>query len=179
MNIEFVGRSYEIDDRVRSYAEKKLGKVTKFLEEPIDARFTLEVVKHREIADLYLSHRHGVMQATEETSQMLDAINLAVDKVEKQARRSRKKLVLNKRRAGRNGQNWPVEVLEAASVEAGTPRIIKSSKIRIKPMSIEEAALQLESSKNEFVVFRDSASDRVAVLYRRKDNNYGLIAPEF
>ena len=73
-----------------------------------------------------------------------------------------------------------VDILERESVEGGgTPRVISSTHLQIKPMTIEEAALLLEESKNEFVVFRDASSDRVAVLYKRKDNNYGLIAPGF
>jgi len=71
-----------------------------------------------------------------------------------------------------------VEVLESNSVRGGAPRIIESTHMSIKPMTIEEAALRLEDSELAFVVFRDSTSDRVNVLYRRKDQNYGLIAPE-
>ena len=111
---------------------------------------------------------------------MYDAINLAVDKTEKQARRSRKKFRDKRRKADRsNGNQWPVEVLERSSIGGGgSPRIIKSSVISIKPMSIDEAALQLEDSENDFVVFRDAGSDQVSVLYKRRDQNYGLISPE-
>lgn len=182
MNIDYVGRNYQLDDRVREYTEDKLRKMLKFVEEPVEVRVTLEVEKHRNTADLHVAHRYGVLQATEQMPDMLDAINLAVDKVEKQARRSRKKYTETRRRAQRenNGHEWPVDVVEAGSIGGGaTPRVIKSSLLQIKPMSIEEAALHLQDSKNEFVVFRDAASDRVNVLYRRKDQNYGLIAPEF
>lgn len=183
MNIEFVGRNFEIDDRVRGYAEGKLGKVTKFVQEPVEIRVTLESEKHRNIADLHVSHRHGVLKATEETADIYEAINQAVDKVEKQARRSKNRAVDRRRRAGRaatNGQRWPLEVLDRESLGSGAPpRIVKSTHLPIKPMTIEEAALWLESGKNEFVVFRDSTSDRVSVLYKRKDDNYGLIAPQF
>ena len=57
-------------------------------------------------------------------------------------------------------------------------QIVKTSRLPIKPMTIDEAALELDQSKNEFFVFRDSGTDRVSVIYRRKDSNYGLIAPE-
>lgn len=70
-----------------------------------------------------------------------------------------------------------MDVLEASSIVSGqAPRVIKSSALSIKPMSLDEAALQLESSKNDFVVFRDSGSDEVNVLYKRRDKNYGLIS---
>jgi putative sigma-54 modulation protein len=179
MNIEFVGRHYDLDHRIREFTQDKLKKVIKFLEEPIDVRVTLELEKHRHIADLHISHRHGVLQATDETSDMYDAVNLTMDKVGKQARRSKRKSVDKRRRAG-NGNRWPLEILERASLATGaSPRIIKTTHLSIKPMTIEEAALRLDHSKNDFVVFRDSSTDRVSVLYKRKDSNYGLIAPEF
>lgn len=182
MNIEYTGRSYQIDDRVRAYAEDKLAKIAKFVQEPVEVRVTLETEKHRQIAEIHVHHRLGVLQATEETGDMYDAINLAVDKVEKQARRSTRKMIDKRRRADRvNGREaWPLAVVERASVGAGgPPRVIRSTRLQIKPMSIEEAALQLDGAKNDFVVFRDAASDRISVLYKRKDNNYGLIAPDF
>lgn len=184
MNIEFVGRNFEIDDQVRTYTERKLGrKVTKFVSEPVEVRVILETEKHRNIADLHVSHKHGVLQATEETTDMYEALNMALDKVEKQARRSKKRAFDRRRRADRettNGHRWPLEVLARESLgSGGPPRIIKTTHLPIKPMTIEEAALWLENGKNEFIVFRDSTSDRVSVLYKRKDENYGLIAPEF
>lgn len=178
MNIEFVGRGYPLDDGVRRFAEDKLIKVNKFLEEPVEVRITLEVEKHRQIADIHIAHRLGVLQAREESGDMYDALNIAVDKAEKQARRSRKKLTGRKRRTDSAHHQWPVEVVERSSLGSGQKKIIRLSQLRIKPMSIDEAALQLEDSKNDFVVFRDASTDKVHVLYKRKDDHYGLIAPE-
>jgi len=180
MNIEYIGRNYTLNEGLRATTEEKLQKLARFLEEPIEVRLTLEQEKHRRIADLHITHRLGVLQAGEETDDMLDSLNSVLDKAEKQARRSRKRLTDKRRRGGRGQQNqWPMEVLERESIGAKEgPRIIKSSRLRIKPMSLEEAALQLEQGKNDFVVFRDSTTEQVSVLYRRRDDNYGLIAPE-
>ena len=181
MNIEFVARSTDLDDQTRSFAEEKLRKLDKFLEAPVEIRMTLEVVRHRSIADLHVAHRFGVLQATEETDAILDSINMAVDKLEKQARRARKKFLDRRRKADRqNGRHhWPVEVLARESLAPGSTRqVIKASVIPIKPMAVEEAALSLESSKHDFIVFRNSTTDCVNVLYKRRDDNYGLIAPE-
>jgi putative sigma-54 modulation protein len=182
VNIEYVGRNYEIDERVRNFTAEKLRKVLKFLEEPIDIHVGLESNKHRYIADLRLSHRHGSFHSQEETDQLLDAIALVVEKTEKQVRRGRKKAMDKRRRAQRAGRSgdWPVDVLDRSSLAAGggPPRIIKSSLLAIKPMSIDEAALELDGAKNDFIVFRDADTQRVSVLYKRKDSNYGLIAPE-
>ncbi len=180
MNIEYVARNTNIDEDLRSYAEAKLSKIAKFLEEPIEIRVALEVEKHLIVADLHVVHRFGELNAREATETPRDAINVAVDKIAKQARRGRKKFMDKRRRADRqDGHQWPLAVLEASSLEAGqTPRIIRNSYLRIKPMTIEEAALELEGSKNDFFVFRDSTNDRISVLYRRRDENFGLISPE-
>jgi ribosome hibernation promoting factor len=181
MNIEYIGRNFHLDERVRAHAAEKLEKLTKFLDEPIEGRVTLEIEKHRHRAEVHVTHRQGALTATEETDgTMFDAINLATEKIEQQARRAHKKLVDKRRRGDRNGYRWPVEILDRASVAGGgQPRVIHSTHLQIKPMTIEEAALQLEEAETELVVFRDSASDRLSVLYKRKDDHYGLIAPEF
>ncbi len=182
MKIEFTGRHYHVGDRARQFIEGKLEKLIKFLDEPVEVHVIMEIEKRRQIVEFHVSHRHGVLQATEEAEHMREAINAGVEKIEKQARRSRKKFMDQRRRAQRHddGHHWPLDVLEAASVSGGDqPRVIKTSRLSIKPMTIDEAALELDHSKNEFFVFRDSGTDRVSVIYRRKDANFGLIAPEF
>ena len=180
MNIDFVARNLQIDDRIRDFTTDKLRKVSRLLEDPVEVRVTLEQEKHRQIADVHIAHRFGIVQANGEMDDLYDAVNLAVDKAQKQARRARKKFKDKRRKADRNdGNQWPVEVLARESVGRGeAPRIIESSYLSIKPMSLDEAALQLEGAHGGFVVFRDVTSDQVNVLYKRKDNNYGLISPE-
>lgn len=183
MKIEIIGRNVPVEDRARQFAEQKLRKLEKFLEEPAEARVTLAHEKHLHLAEVHVAHRLGVLQATEQSDgTLLDAIHLAVEKLGTQARRSHQKLVRKNRRSDwrtdPEAQRWPVEVLEQGSLRDGSPRVIESTHLPIKPMTIEEAALRLEDSEQGFVVFRDSVSERVNVLYRRKDQNYGLIAPE-
>jgi putative sigma-54 modulation protein len=88
----------------------------------------------------------------------------------------------HKKRAGseaKTEQGWAVGMLERDSIASGEPRIVDRSSIPIKPMSIEEAVLQIDDSRQDFLVFRNSANDRINVLYRRQDKNLGLITPEF
>ena len=177
MKIDFTGRHYAVDDEIRSYTESKLEKLVRFLDEPVDVQVILEVEKRRQIAELHVSHRHGVLQATEVAEEMREAIHDVVEKAEKQARRARKKYTDKKRRA--RGHHWPMEVLEAATVGSGSqPTVIKTTSLPIKPMTIDEAALEVERSKNDFFVFLDSTTERVNVIYRRRDGNFGLIAPD-
>ena len=183
MKTEIIGRNTPIDERLRKVVEQKLKKLEKLLVEPIEARVTLITEKHSHVAELHVTHRDGVLQGTESTDgSFQEAVQRAVEKVEEAARRTHQKTVDNKRRAaarGNRGQRWPVEVLEQESVGEGrAPRVIETSQIAIKPMTLDEAALELDGSEEGFVVFRDAASDRLSVLYKRKDRNYGLIAPE-
>lgn len=182
MKIEIVGRNLPVDDRLRQRAEKKLAKLSKLLTEPIDVRVTLALEKHLHVAEIYVSHRDGSLRASEQTEgNLLEALDLAVDNIKQQSRRTGDKQKDGKRRraGGSRGDRWPLEILESDSVGGGAaPRVIESTHLPIKPMTVEEAALALESAENGFVVFRDAGSDRVSVLYRRKDKNFGLIAPE-
>ncbi|MGH9465302.1 MAG: ribosome hibernation-promoting factor, HPF/YfiA family [Thermoanaerobaculia bacterium] len=101
MNVEYVGRHVRLNQEIREFAERKLRKVIKFLEEPVEVRITLEEEKHREIVEVHIAHRFGVLQAREQTDALLDALNLAVDKLETQARRARKKFMDRRRRGDR------------------------------------------------------------------------------
>jgi putative sigma-54 modulation protein len=104
MIFEVIGRNFHVDDAIRRHVELKLQKLSRFLDEPVEAKLTLVAEKHRHIAELHISHRAGILQATEETSgAMSDAVNLLLDTIEEQARRSHEKLV-DKRRRSERGQ---------------------------------------------------------------------------
>jgi putative sigma-54 modulation protein len=183
MKTEIVGRNTAIDDRLRQLVEQKLRKLEKFLDEPVEARVTLITEKHSHVVELHVAHRDGVLQGTETTEgSFQEAVQRAVAKVEEAARRTHQKLVDKRRRSVDRtdpSHRWPVEILDQESVGDGrAPRVIETSHLAIKPMTLDEAALELDGSEHGFVVFRDSTSDRLSVLYKRKDQHYGLIAPE-
>ena len=178
MNIELTGRHIHLHDDIKQYSHKKLEKLDKFLEEPIDIHLILEVKKLRNIAELHVKHKYGQLLAKEEGPELETAVHDAVETAVKQARRAHKKAKLKKRRASKP-EHWPVEVLAAESISDGdAPRVIKTNQLPIEPMTIDEASLALQQSKNDFYVFLDADTEKVSVLYRRKDQNYGLIATE-
>ncbi|HYU36227.1 MAG TPA: ribosome-associated translation inhibitor RaiA [Thermoanaerobaculia bacterium] len=179
MKIEIVGRNVPVEDRLRQRAEKKLGKLDKFLAEPVEARLTLSLEKHLHVAEIYVSHRDGSLRAREQAEgNLFEALDLVLDNAAYQARRAAERQKDGKRGRGAD-HRWPLDILESDSVGGGrVPQVIESTHLQIKPMTVEEAALALESEENGFVVFREAGSQRVSVLYRRKDKNYGLIAPE-
>jgi putative sigma-54 modulation protein len=115
---------------------------------------------------------------------MEEAIQMAIDHLKLQAQKNRTKI--SDRRKGKKAAvptvtDWQVQVLEPGKLRQADhrPRIVKTTKLPVRPLSIEQAALLLDDSKNDFIVFRDIDTSKVSVIYKRKDNNFGLIAPEF
>lgn len=182
MRIDYVARNFELDGRLRSQAEKKLEKLMKFLAAPVEARLGVSQDKFRFTCDLHVSHRGGDLHSNVESHDVAESIDLAFAGVEEQAKRTRKKSVDKRRRASRaaqKGANWPVSVVEAGTVgRDGGPEVLHTERMPIKPMSLEEAVMRLEESEQGFIVFRDATTEKVNVLYRRKDDNFALIAPE-
>lgn len=186
MAMEITGRNYELTPKIRTMLEKKLSKIeNRLFDDVIDVRCVLRVEKYRNICEiLIVGKEHDVKSIQESDESMEDAINTAIDHVKRQAQKNRKKIRDHHRHRGDSGAvtDWTVQVLEPGQLrhtnDHNRPRIIKTNTLPILPMSIEDAALRLDDSKNEFIVFRDLDTDRVSVMYRRRDDNLGLIAPE-
>ena len=186
---KITGRNYDVPADVRRMLESKLSKIQdRLFDDVIDVRCVLQVSKYRNICEVIIVGKdHDVKTVQESDESMQEAINLAMDHLKRQAQKNRKKLRDHHRKDGNNAKaapvkQWAVQVLEPGRLrETGDdnrPRIIKTNKLPIRAMSIEDAALRLEDSKNEFIVFRDLDSDKVSVIYKRRDSNLGLIAPE-
>lgn len=195
MSTGISGRNFEITPDIRSMIETKLAKLDKLFADIIETRVVLQVEKYRNICEIMIAGKeHDVKSVQESDESMQDAINSAIDHVKRQAQKHRETIRDHHRKdGGRSKENqvtdWTVQVLERGNMRnvreesdgdgATSPRIIKTNNLPIRPMSIEEAALRLDDSKNEFIVFRDVDNDRVSVIYKRNDDNLGLIAPEF
>jgi putative sigma-54 modulation protein len=183
MATQITGRNFDVTPEVRELLSKKLGKVEeKLFDDVVDVRVVLQVEKYRNICEIMIVGKdHDVKTIQESDDSMLDAINASIDHVKRQAQKNRKKI--RDHRAGRSRtpqpSEWAVQVLEGGGETANPRRIIKTTNLAIRPMSIEHAALMLDDSKNEFIVFRDVDTERVSVIYKRRDQNLGLIAPEF
>ncbi len=185
MATEISGRNYEVTPKIRKMIETKLSKVeTRLFNDVIDVRCVLRVEKYRNICEiLIVGKEHDVKAVQESGESMEEAINAAIDHVKRQAQKNRKKIRDHHRKGSDTTvTDWTVQVLEPGRLrqtnDHNRPRIIKTSTLEILPMSIEDAALRLDDSKNEFIVFRDLDTDRISVIYKRRDQNLGLIAPE-
>jgi putative sigma-54 modulation protein len=180
MQITVTFRHMETSDPVRTYAEEKLARVKKYIDEPIDAQVSLSVekkIRHR--AEVMLVAKGITIKGSEETNDMYAAIDNVVDKIERQLKRYKEKIKEHKPLTGRERQVQKT-VLAAESFDQGQgqPVIIRSDSFSVKPMAVEEAVMQMDLLHKDFLVFTDSQSAEINVVYRRKDGNYGLIVPQ-
>ena len=179
MEFEYTGRHVEVTPALRAHVEdhfQKLGHI--FNDTTARAHVIMEVEKNRQIGEVLVHWRDHTLTATDTNADMYQALTRAIAKIEKQALKLKKKIIDRKQNAKRTSAVAP-EPDGNPPVEASprSPRIVNARRYRVKPMTAEEAALQLASEDDQFLVFRDADTNRIGVLYKRKDGNYGLIEP--
>jgi putative sigma-54 modulation protein len=180
MQIAVMFRHMDTSEPVRAYVEEKLSRVKKYIEEPIDAQVALSVEKKiRHKVEVTIVAKGITIKGSEETNDMYAAVDNVVDKIERQLKRYKEKIKEHKPLTGRERQ-VEKSVLAAESIDEGMgePVIIRSRSFPVKPMSVEEAVMQMDLLNKEFLVFTDSTSEEINVVYRRRDGNYGLIVPQ-
>lgn len=181
MNINITGRQIDITPPLRSHTENKLKKLNRFMNGITDIHVTLSVEKYRQIAEINIHSRGNTyLTAVEESNDLYASIDQAIDKITSQAKKLQDKRIDKRRRGKKKETLGTFNVIsreEGSESEAG-PKIVESSRFVIKPLSVEEAVVQIEDEGAEFLVFRNAISDRVNVLYKRPDSNFGLIDPE-
>ena len=175
MQVIITGKNVDLTQALKDYVEKKFKRLEKYLEEPITVQVVLSSEKFRRIADLTISSKEGVFHGSEESHDMYTSIDKVVDTMEITLRRRKEKIKEGKYRGARPGSSQ--EFVESPETTSREPEIIEE-KVNSKPMSVEEAALQLETFNLNFLAFVNAATGRMNVIYRRKDGNLGLIVPE-
>jgi len=176
MQITLSFRHIEPSDPLKLYVEDKLSRVKKYLEEPIEAHVVLKVEKFRHIAEVSIDASGLRLNGAEETDDMYSSIDLLVDSLEGQAARKGKEK-LRRRRLG-PGLKESVDLTEIPGQNPGiaeAPRVIRAEQVHAKPMHVNEAVETLTLSGGEFLVFSNRSTNRINVLYKRKDGNLGLI----
>lgn len=175
MNIIVNGRHLEVTPALRSYAEDKIGKFDRYLHEISEAVVTLSIEKkYRHKADVLLKVNGVLIQAESVTDEIYSAIDEVTEKLDRQVKKYKEKMVSH-RKGGVKAAAAPVETAEKADKETG--RIIKNKKFELKPMSPDEASMQMELLGKDFYVFINDMSSDINVIYTRQDGNFGLIEP--
>ncbi len=173
MGVVITGRQMEITPALKKYIEDRSKKLGKFGSKAPQVMFTLKVEKHRHIAEALVKVNGVVFQALEETDAMYASVDMAIQKIERQLRKYKEKLRNHRLRQEASAHD---QVQEDGSVPGGVASKIKKIKdIQIQPMTLEEAASQIESLGEEFFLFGNRENDRLNVLYKRKDGSLGLI----
>ena len=177
MKFEYTGRHVEVTPTLRRHVEdhfKKLDHI--FNDSTARTHVIIAVEKNRQIGEVLVHWRDHTLTASDTNADMYMALTRAIAKIEKQALRLKKKIIDRKQGAKRSSAVAPSPdgLLEASP---RPPRIITARRYVVKPMTAEEASLSLEDRADQFIVFRDADTDRVGVLYKRKDGNFGLIEP--
>jgi putative sigma-54 modulation protein len=175
MRLQVKGKNVDVSDAILSYAEEKLRKLERQLSDPTRVEVELAVernpsIANNQVAEATVWTKGPVLRARESSSDMKASIDQLVDKLERQVKRYRQK---RRRRSTRSDGRAP----EPAVPVAEEPTIVKTKQFSVKPMSPEEAVLQLELVGHDFFVFRNSDTDEVNVVYRRRDGGFGLIEP--
>jgi len=179
MQITVTGRHFEITDALRQRIESKISKLDRYLDGITDVHVVLSVEKHRHIAEINLQANGNSIRSLEETHDMYQAVDTVIDKVERQIRRQRKKETDRKSRFVAKESEMIADEGIIGEMVKEQPRVIRSRRFAIKPMSVDEAAMQMGLSNDDFLAFLNSETDQMNVMYKRRDGNYGLIEPEF
>lgn len=178
MKITFNFKNFDPSDHLRKYARDRFGKLGKFMAGTEDAELqvNLEVEKFRHIADIVLTGKNVHISAREDSEDMYSTVDLVWDKLEAQMRKIRDKDKA-KRRGGSDTVRMDVIRFDEDQAGKRKPNIQQTDHYSPKPMVVEEAAMQLENTNNEFLVFLNAENERINVIYRRKNGDFGLIDP--
>ncbi|HUH65250.1 MAG TPA: ribosome-associated translation inhibitor RaiA [Syntrophales bacterium] len=175
MKISVTFRNTEGDDWHKEYIDQRLKKLEKYVDTPVEARVILSVEKFRNVAEVNLTTSRQTLNSKEEAKEMSLAIDNAVEKIERQLKKHKEKIRGHKGNPARLEGAAPREAYADEAEESLGTREIEIRKVVLKPMSLEDAMMEIDTSKNRFVIYRDSSSERVCIIYVRDDGKYVLI----
>ena len=176
MKFEYTGRHVEVTEALRSHVEEHFNRLNHLFDgDNAKAHVIIEVEKGRHRSEIVVKWRKDVLTANTKNSDMYQSLSQTIAKIEKQALKLKNKVIDKSHRAKRASEIAPVE--NEVQPAPRTPRVINSNTYAVKPLTADEAVLQLSDEENQFIVFRNADDERISVLYKRKDGNYGLIAP--
>ena len=172
MRYNIRGSKMEVTDSIRNYIEEKLGKLDKYFENPdeITASVLVRESGINDKVEVTIPIKTTILRAEVSTKDLYEAIDLVVEKLERQIRK-------NKTRMNKINKESIVAFIdfEITEEEKKEESVVKRKTVEMKPMSEEEAILQMNLIGHDFFIFKNSATDEVSVLYRRNDEQYGII----
>ena len=175
MKVTVYAKNIELTDALKSTVEKKISKLSKYFDGDVEAKATLSVVRNNQIVEVMIPFNGIYLRGEESTDDMYKSIDLVENKLERQIRKQKTKLQRRSNESLRFGNFDEV----ASEEDDNEGEIVKVKRFNIKPMSAEEAILQMELVEHNFFVFKDCDTENINVIYKRKDGNYGLLEPDY
>lgn len=181
MLVSVRGKGVQVSEALKDYAAKKISRLEKHFSSIKEATVIMGVQRNQHIVEITLEGDGVLMRGEERTPDMYASIDLVVEKLDKQLSKLKSKLIEKPRsdsariQAGLEAASGMVTAVEEEEVE---PRIVRTKRISLKPMTPDEASQQMELLNHSFFIFLNQETDQVNVLYKRRDGNYGLIEPE-
>ena len=173
MKIQYKSRNLEISDAMKEYFNKKISKLERLVSDEdgeVEVRFSK--VRQLYTVEVTLKMRSIIVRAEEKTKDFYACVDNAVNNLERRLKRFKERFrTLKREKAVEAAQ-------ESMTAEENKEKVVKVKKFELRPMSVDEAMIQLDMLDHEFFVFRNAEDDQINVLYRRKDGNYGLIVPQ-
>ena len=169
------GKNLDVTDGLKAAIEEKIGKLERYFTPETEVHVTLSVEKERQKIEITIPMKGNIVRAEQVSDDMYVSIDLVEEVIERQLRKYKNKLVDRQQSAASLSKAFIEEEIE----EDDEIKIIRSKKFGMKPMDPEEACIQMDLLGHTFFVFRNSETDEVNVVYKRKGNTFGLIEPEF
>ncbi|HOO45874.1 MAG TPA: ribosome-associated translation inhibitor RaiA [Deltaproteobacteria bacterium] len=171
MQLDITFKNIDSSDALKDYASKRFSKLAKYIDRPTEVHVVLSVEKRRHKADISVNADGVMINAVEITEDMYSAIDMVMDKLERQVKKHKEKLQDKKGQAKAIFEGVPAERAE------DKPRIIHEKDYFVKPMSVEEAILQMDMATNDFIIFQNTDSNQINLIYKRQDGDIGLVEP--
>ena len=168
------GKNIDVTEGLKEAIYEKIGKLERYFTDDTEVHVTFSVEKERQKIEVTIPMKGNIIRAEEESTDMYVSIDLVEEIIERQLRKYKNKIVERKQ----HGIGLNKAFLEEETPGEENIEIIRSKRFAIKPMDPEEACVQMELLGHDFYVFRNSETDEVNVVYKRKANSYGLIEPE-
>ena len=174
MKITISGKNIDVTEGLKAAINKKLSKLKKYITPDTNVIVTLSVEKERQKIEVTIPVKGNIIRSEQVSNDMYVSIDLVEEVIERQLRKYKNKIADKQQEAG----NFQKEYLEHDYLEDEDIQIIRTKKFGMKPMYPEDACVQMELLGHTFFVFRNAETDEVNVVYKRKNNTYGLIEPE-
>lgn len=180
MRVSVIAKNTTATPALKDMVEKKLSKVKRYFNPDVEAKATLSVQKNKQKIEVTIPFNGIILRAEEATDDMYKSIDLVVNKLERQIRKQKTKL------SRKNNESLRFTQIDKGAFEDDIDgldeengKVVKVKKFGVKPMLVEEAILQMELVGHNFFVFQDAENNKVNVLYKRKDGDYGLLEPDY